>query len=307
MDYPAAMPESYEISTCPAHQCADALRVLHAGLAEDEQDGLLHALNTINKNDAEPFSGLLIAQSCGEISAVIWVQIQPGRTAVVWLPQTDHPAALDLVRAATEFLDKRAVALAQILTRPETHIDPRMLVAGDFKPLALLNYLTVGESHFPPVQPNGKLEFEPLADDQPARLAELLLATYEGSLDCPALNGIREPQDTILGYRAQSNLTTRPWYFVRHQHQDVGVLILDTHKEGENWELVYMGIVPDARGKGFGWQILQHALWLASQGGTQRMVLAVDEDNEHALRTYRRAGFVMWDRRQVFARLRRSK
>ena len=68
-------------------------------------------------------------------------------------------------------------------------------------------------------------------------------------------------------------------------------------------ELVYMGIVPAARGQGFGWQILQFALWQAELGKAERLVLAVDEDNEHALRTYRRAGLVVWDRRTVYARL----
>jgi ribosomal protein S18 acetylase RimI-like enzyme len=83
----------------------------------------------------------------------------------------------------------------------------------------------------------------------------------------------------------------------------VGVLLLTTHSQGETWELVYMGVTPAERGRGFGGQIVRHALSQAASGGAQRLVLAVDQDNLPGLAMYRAAGFTIWDRRCVYARV----
>ena len=75
------------------------------------------------------------------------------------------------------------------------------------------------------------------------------------------------------------------------------------HRPAPHWELVYMGLVPSARGYGYGEQITRKAMWQARQGGAEKLVLAVDLANSPALAMYARAGFISWDRRQVFARL----
>ena len=298
------MSEPYLISCCPTHQREPALRILHAGLAEDGQAGLLHALQAQHGLDESAFDGLLVAQKNEELQAATWVQLLPGQTAVVWPPASGHPASHLLMHAAAKLLDDQKIVLAQILASPDAAIDLPMLAAGEFQRLANLNYLTVDQSHFPQAPPAGNLQFESGAMNDPQRLGNLLLRTYEGSLDCPALNGARRPADIIDGYSGQTAQASEHWSFVRHNGEDVGALIMASHAQGENWELVYMGIVPPARGHRFGWQILQQALWQAHLGEAERMVLAVDEKNEHALRTYRRAGFVVWDRRTIYTRLR---
>ena len=65
-----------------------------------------------------------------------------------------------------------------------------------------------------------------------------------------------------------------------------------------------MGLVPEARGKGWGVQIARHAVQLASQSNAERVVLAVDASNWPALAMYGRAGFAEWDRRTVYLRFR---
>jgi ribosomal protein S18 acetylase RimI-like enzyme len=65
-----------------------------------------------------------------------------------------------------------------------------------------------------------------------------------------------------------------------------------------------MGVVPAARGRKCGERIIRFALGVAAKRGAERTVLAVDEANDPALRAYQRAGFVAWDRRIVYARLR---
>jgi ribosomal protein S18 acetylase RimI-like enzyme len=109
--------------------------------------------------------------------------------------------------------------------------------------------------------------------------------------------------DVLDGYRAQGRHSPSDWYFVRKDGDDVGALILADHPDYGNFEVVYMGVVPEARGRGFGEQMMRFALQAAAQHGAKRLVLAVDADNAPALASYRRAGFSQWDRRIVYARL----
>jgi GNAT superfamily N-acetyltransferase len=108
----------------------------------------------------------------------------------------------------------------------------------------------------------------------------------------------------VAGYYAQGLFDPQRWFIVQRDHRDVGVLLLTAHATGDCWELVYMGIVPEARGAGLGREILRFALWEASQAGAQRLVLAVDQANRPASDMYRREGFQPWDFRTVYARIR---
>jgi ribosomal protein S18 acetylase RimI-like enzyme len=83
----------------------------------------------------------------------------------------------------------------------------------------------------------------------------------------------------------------------------VGCLLLGEDAAGAQWELVYMGVVPEARGRGIGLDLTRHAQWVARAAGCARMVLAVDATNAPALAVYAAAGFSSWDHRSVFLRV----
>jgi len=303
------MADQYSITICPAEKRAEAIRLLHEGLAPDQQTGLVQALEVIQEAGLPDFPGLLIASrdenSLDEkIEAAAWIQPTPGKTAVLWPPSPQSPASPALMQAIAGHLDQQDVPLAQILVSPDTPVDPDLFAVGQFHKLADLAYLLADSSYLPPQVPGTDLQFVPQANDQLERLGKLLIQTYQDSLDCPVLNGVRNESDVLQGYAAQGNATSGHWYFVcDQQRHDIGTLILTEHGNGEQWELVYMGLIPAARGQGFGRQIVQHALWQANQGGAQRLVLAVDQANPYALDMYHQAGFISWDRRTVYARL----
>ena len=299
------MGNSYTIASCTAEKRADALRVLHAGLPPDQQMGLVHALQAVQDQGDSAFAGLLLATDAGEIIAATWAQLNAGQTAVVWLPDQTSSAALGLMEALAGFLEANQITLAQLLVGASGVVSAELLAAGEFQMLAKLAYLAADCCFFPTEQPTSQLQFQPDAGSDPHRLGELLLRTYEGSQDCPQLNGVRNTEDTLEGYREQGEFAPERWFFVQHEQQDVGALILTAHTDAGNWELVYMGLVPEARGNGFGQQILNFALWQAGLGGAERLVLAVDEANQYAREMYERAGFVAWDYRTVYARLQR--
>ena len=297
------MSNRFRIAPCPAAQRPDALRLLHESLSSEQRTLLVHTLNATKGEAEEAFEGLLIAEDTQGLQGAVWVQLAPGNTAVVWPPSSSNPAAAALMEAAADFLDTREIALTQVLADAESPSEAEVLECGGFKKLACLAYLTLDKEFFPSSQPASELQFLSHASEDSARLGKLLLSTYEGTQDCPELNGARQSEDVLAGYAAQGSFSPDRWFFVRIDEQDVGTLILTEHAESENWELVYMGVTPAGRGRGFGWQIVQFALWQAACGGAQRLVLAVDEANEHALAVYRRAGFVVWDRKTVFVRL----
>lgn len=298
--------QEYRIECCAATDRVEALRLLHGGLSTDQQATLPMALDAVRPQGEDALAGLLVAKHADELQGVVWVQIAPGRTAVIWPPAVGAAASADLMRAAAEFLDERQVVMAQIHLSPDAPQDSEAFAAGGFHRLVELAYLTLERESFPATSPGGELRFVPAASDDPQRLGRLLLETYQGTLDCPQLNGLREPSDVLAGYAAQGEFSADRWFFVRHQGQDVGVLILTTHAAGETWELVYMGVVPAARGRGWGGEIVRFALAQAARAGAERIVLAVDEANAPGLAMYRAAGFILCDRRSVFARLKGS-
>jgi ribosomal protein S18 acetylase RimI-like enzyme len=249
----------------------------------------------------------------------------------VWSHAGEAPLTEALLRAAAEFVDDCRIPLAQIVVGEEDGYGDAMLARSGFPRFAELAYLfaetsAAGETdHFSGSSPETTdrlsgsspaalerdairqcegLHFVPRAGDEPLRLAALLEQTYIGTLDCPGLDGVRPMDEVLEGYRAQGRHRPEEWYFVQEAGEDIGALILTEHPGVENWELVYMGLVPRARGRNCGLRIIRFALDTAARHGAQRLVLAVDANNLPALRAYERAGFIAWDRRIVYARLR---
>ncbi len=295
---------SIEISRCAATDFQAALKVLHDGLSVDQQASLVQTLDLLRGGDESIFAGLLVAKSDGHLIAATWIQFTPGQAAVVWPPGFDSPAAKQLFQSVGELLEQNQIALAQIVIAATESVREDLLAVGGFHRLVDLAYLTLERSNFPNFTNSHTLEFLPHADQHQHRLEIAIKQSYDGTLDCPELNDLRTPAEVIDGYKVQGEFNPQNWFLVRHENQDVGVLILAEHQPGEYCELVYMGVTPNARGRGFGEQIVRFAIERAKQMNAERLVLAVDERNSPAFELYRQLGFVMWDRRTVYARLR---
>jgi ribosomal protein S18 acetylase RimI-like enzyme len=251
--------------------------------------------------------GILAAWRGDRIVGAIFAQTQIGRTAVTWPPSIvagEPRRTLDsLMQATLRRLADEDVQVVHALLDFSTAEDNDLLCRAGFQRLANLIYLVSETRHFPAVQPKGPLEFENYTPDVHDRLAAIVDATYQDTLDCPALNGVREIEDILSGYRATSGFRPELWMIVRHQDRCVGCLLLADHPEHENCELVYMGILPDARGNGWGVAIARHAQWIARQLDRSRLVLAVDEANLPARNLYTSIGFHGWDRRTVYLKV----
>jgi len=299
--------ERPQISPASPHRAAEVLRLAFSRLPDEDRsprvEGLLEGLSS----DPTGLSGLLEARRGERLVGAILSQVHPGKTALLWPPRLDggEPAttADQLLKRTVRWLRQNRVRVAHALIETADAEDEAVLRRGGFEPLANLVYLVSLEDDFPQAPPAGPLEFEGYTTANHDRLARLIDATYEQTLDCPKLNGIRHSEDILAGYRASGTFAPDHWWIVRHGRDDVGCLLLAHYPEAGNCELVYMGLVPAARGNGWGRHVAGQAQWLARQAGRARLVLAVDAANTPAIRIYQSLGFRAWDRKGVYLRV----
>jgi ribosomal protein S18 acetylase RimI-like enzyme len=236
----------------------------------------------------------------------VLAQVLPGKSAVVWPPQLSQGASgeisMALLSALDEHLAHAGVALAQVLLEQAAGPAAVLLGAAGYVHAGDLLYMAAEAATFPLQPPAMDLEMETALPDDSARLARIVEATYQGSLDCPLVDGLRATADVLDGYRGVGAHRQDLWWLARWQTSDAACLLLADHPSQEQMEIVYLGVTPECRGRNFGLQLTRWAQWQAQQAGRCRLVLAVDAANRPAIAAYRTAGFVAWDQRSVFVR-----
>jgi mycothiol synthase len=301
---------SLRICPVPPEDWPAALGLLFRDLPDDVRRRQLEA--TLEQFRAEPAvgGGLLEARSGGKRVATIWVQLQAGRVASLWPPQVADETVVEserlcqmLLAAACELVQRGGARMIQALLQTDSGAEALRLRSAEFEHAADLLYLVSPASAFPSTAPPDGLEFEPFSGAAAARFETIVERTYAGTRDCPRLNGVRPTAEVLAGYRSVGDFKPVNWLIARHGGADVGCLILAEHPQQRIWELVYMGVVPESRGRGWGLALARQAQWMARRAGAERLVLAVDAANEPALRGYAAAGFIGWDRRSVFLML----
>jgi GNAT superfamily N-acetyltransferase len=143
--------------------------------------------------------------------------------------------------------------------------------------------------------------------DAYSALIALVNESYIETLDCPELSKFRTTGQVLAGYRASDSFAPQLWFTATDQNGiDVGCAILATHLDQHSTigsiEIVYMGLVPAARGNGLGRQLLQHVFQVARSVGAKQVLLAVDESNTPAKKIYSRAGLAPVVHEKVWVR-----
>lgn len=147
------------------------------------------------------------------------------------------------------------------------------------------------------------LRLETLRWKQPddlAQFAELITETYQVTRDCPRFTQYRSATQTLDTYRVSAAFAPSLWFRISEaaSSRPIGCLILARHGmcgphedgSGQVIEVVYMGLIPSARGKGHGRRIFQCANQIARSERVTRIILAVDQQNHPARSIYLRAG-----------------
>ena len=145
------------------------------------------------------------------------------------------------------------------------------------------------------------MRWRPAHDLAQADLAQFIDATFADTLDCPALNGHRTPVEVLDGFLEGRELddSSLHWELLEVDASTVGCLLLQVH-ENQLMELMYMGLIPAARGRSLGKAMVARAIDTAHRWECSTLVVAVDRDNWPALDAYLAWGFQPHQRLQVW-------
>jgi len=242
------------------------------------------------------FKNYVIAERGREILGACRMIPAAGRCAAVLAPRLllgDEHLAARLIRAAAALAHTRDGArLIQVLTDPAGgggSLESALKQAG-FERLAVLAYLrrdvrpADGATPLP-----SDIEWANYGFLRHRLFAETISRTYEGSLDCPGLAGLRTMDETLATHKRTGVFSPRWWHEAMREERPVGVVLLN-HLKGRG-EIAYLGVVPEARGRGIGRALVERAIQDAAETGLPLVGLTVDTSNAPAVRLYAAAGF----------------
>lgn len=242
------------------------------------------------------FSLLHVAEQGGRISLAALPVPSPGRTMLVFASpltnRADHESLTRLIDAACLAGAARGVQLAEALIDPTDPVFRQAYESAGFRTMAELIYLAtdIRPNMQPPALP-ADLHWETYSNATHGRFAGAILASYQNSLDCPALNGQRAIDDVIEGHKAAGLFDPSRWFILCDKTQTLGVLLLsDAGRGAKTMELVYVGLAPGARGRKLGEVLMKQTLGLCASQGFSKLTLAVDAKNVPAQKLYYRHG-----------------
>ena len=311
----------HRVMPCPPEALREALEVLYHRVPEALRYRLVMEVLEETRRGELDLSGLwIVGKPAGRIVGTLLTQHLAGRAAAVWAPEVRATwfragLAASLVRVALGDLKARDFQLAQaVLDESATKQAAQDLTRGGMPRVTELLYLeretviplpadeakSARRNHTGSHSPRCVFNWRAFEPGLESEFRSVMRATYRGSLDMPELEGTRSLDDVITGYRAAGRFKPERWRLgnVPGNPEAAAVLLLAQAPGRDAWEVVYLGLTPEARGQGLGYAVLQHALDLA-QGQASRLELAVDCRNKPATRLYHSAGFTIRDRRAV--------
>lgn len=276
--------------------------------------------------------------SADQIVAVLWSEEQPGNTLQFRTPAfAYHDEKEELKKEACELLFQRLDEFArarkcdwiQTLLDPSAAAMKPALLRSGYAQLAQMSYQLCTPEHFPANPATMRLtmrRFDEIDNATVQSAAEVFFndvvsQTYEQTADCPGLQGQRTDEQIIAGYHMVGDSATQFWWIAEFENEPVGCLLLAWHKSdaateqkieishaGEmvtdnGWcELVYWGVIPKFRQRGFGTEILLFGLNEVRNLNANKLILAVDANNQPALKIYHRLGFIEWLRQEIWVK-----
>lgn len=298
------MQTSITIAPAQPEQRAVALRLTFSDLPEDEANRQIAAIEVAERRGDISFDGLFVATQGDHLLGAMWSHVMPGRTAVVRPPQRCEGESIEvearLVEGVIEWLRRERLIMAQVMLPIGIDLPEAMQSQGFSRVADLLFMVGFAESFPADEVESDSIELVHYSPSDRARLERLVEATYEGTLDCPGLDGLRDMTDVLEGYAATGEGGGDLWLIVRQGEEDVGCLLLADHPSDDQVELVYMGVTPTARGSGLGLVLTRQAQQVTIKTGRARLVLAVDAANQPAIAAYKNAGLRPWDHIRVW-------
>lgn len=279
--------------------------IFHHNQDEERELRVANALGLVAEGDLDP-AGLLVARTPrGIVGAMLCLPVA-GASGLVWPPQAldvpDWQKIEDaLVRHGSAWLRQRGAKLAQAMLPKEDRELARSLVRNGFDAITSLAFLRHDLELIPALPPRAlRLDCQSYRHGDQGLFHQTLMRSYDGTLDCPEVNGVRELAEILEGHRAQGAYDPERWWLAKHDGRPVAVLLLMEMPASRCWDLSYLGVVPEARRTGVGRELTVLALREAKASGVSHLTLSVDERNDPAWALYTGLGFEPFDRRDVY-------
>ncbi len=284
-----------------------ALSLLFSPLPPGQRDRQLADAFAAVERQEFSFDNLIVALDGPQVVGAVLAVRRPGGAAFLWPPAArggadERSISEALLQTVASRVDEQGVKFTQCLLELDDSRGRATVELGGFPyvtDLVLLSRSLL--ANLPPAGVN--LSPSTYCAALHTSFAHLVERTYEGTLDCPILARFRGGSESLEAHRATGRFAPDAWRLYRSQGVLVGVLLLAEHPDRNVWEVAYLGVVPEARGRGFGRAMLQDGLALAKQSGRATIEIAVDAENSPALRIYREAGFAEVRRFAVHLRI----
>jgi len=248
----------------------------------------------------------LIDQEEGHIRSACLCVDSPGRIASVFIPALPRylePAktVMELLAESIRLARQRNVQILQTTLVPEADLEADRYRQAGFGYLTQLIYMECDLTQpIPRDPPTAEIAWETYNATNHEQFAQVIQDTYTDSLDCVALNGIRDIEDILASHRGAGDFDPANWLLARVAGEPMGVILLSYLPERWAYEVVYMGVLPAMRGRRFGAVLLRRAVDLVREQAANTLCLTVDVGNLPAQRLYRQFGFRETSRRNVW-------
>ncbi len=266
-----------------------------------------HFLNYLAAQDLEIDWKLGIVTQGRLVGSALGV-VSPGKVAMILTsPCTPETALSDAVTQALEMLEQKArhagLAILQSLIPRDCADRAQALSRASYAFLADMRYLVLEVPRSLPAEPqHPDVVVEDYRSVDEVIFRNTLGRTYEGSLDCPGLNGLRTMEEIVLSHRHTGIHDPRLWLIAKVGDDPVGVVLLTHVPLQSAMEIVYVGVVPEARGCSYGNYLVRLAIEHAIRTNSEHLMLAVDHRNHFARKIYASFGFKETDRRHAWIR-----
>jgi ribosomal protein S18 acetylase RimI-like enzyme len=231
------------------------------------------------------------------ISMCLWVA-SPGKTALLFTPRLEkssphfQQATAATIAAALAEARDAGITLVQAMVEPADTKAADLFSSAGLQALARLVYMERRPPSRPPVVDLPRsITLEPYSAQTHELFKDAITASYHQTLDCPALSGLRDVDDVLLGHKGVGHFDPQLWSVVIEHDRAIGCLLLAEIPTRSALELVYLGLSPEARGRGLGRTLMNRVLAIGSRRQFDNLTLAVDSINSPALALYRRCGY----------------
>ena len=292
-------------TTAEHRQCLSVL-LDQPGMSRAQLDSRVDTLVGYAQRKGLSLERCLFIRRGGEIWTACLAVDAPGRMTSVFIPSSVERLDADelimaLLARAVEDARERGTRIVQACLPPEALREADLYRQAGFTELAQLIYMdrdvTVPTA---PERRGPELHFEGYTPAEHARFAEVVQGTYEDSLDCAPLNAVRDIEDILASHLGGGPFRPELWRLASAGGEPIGAVLLSSAQDRWAWEVVYLGLLPAWRGRGYGRSLLTHAIALCRAEAVPTLTLSVDATNHPALALYQGLDFLETMRRDVW-------